>query len=129
MHGARRSVVAPRYRGDMSSAQLVAEARKRAALSRSALAERLGVSVSTVSRWERRKTQPSFESLVRVMKVCDLDIHINIVPRDHESRRLLAAQANLSPDEIVDELVEWASNSTCADRSRTFFTALPCGSE
>ena len=109
----------------MSSAQLVAEARKRAELSRRALAERLGVSTSTIGRWERRRSQPSYESLLQVMEACDLDLLVSIVPRDHEGRRLLAAQSKLSPDEVVDQLVAWASDPASAIGDRAFFPAPP----
>lgn len=109
----------------MSSAQLVVEARKRAGLSRGELAERLGVSRSTIARWERRLSEPRFGSLLRVMEACGLELDVNVVPRDLESRRLLTAQASLSPDEIVDQLVEWVNDPANARSGRTFLPAPP----
>lgn len=92
----------------MSSAQLVIEARKRAGLSRAALAKRLGVSRSTVARWERREKQPGYDRLLRVFEACGLDLQVRVVPRDHASRRMLDAQARLTPDELIDQLEAWA---------------------
>lgn len=102
-------VTGHRYRGDVTSAQLVIEARKRAGLSQEALAKRLGVSRSTVTRWERRETQPNCDSLLRVFEACELDLQVRVVPRDIATRRMLDAQARLSPDELIDQLTAWAS--------------------
>ena len=39
------------------------------------LAEQLGKSENTVSRWCSNKVQPSLEKLIEIAKILDIDIH------------------------------------------------------
>ncbi len=39
------------------------------------LAEQLGKSENTVSRWCSNKVQPSLENLIEIAKILDIDIH------------------------------------------------------
>lgn len=83
------------------------EARKRAGLSQKSLAERLGISRSTVSGWETGRARPSYEAVLDVFEACELDLHVSVVPRDYDTRRMLDAQTHLTPDELIDQLVAW----------------------
>jgi putative transcriptional regulator len=44
------------------------------------LAEQLGKSENTVSRWCSNKVQPSLENLVEIAKVLDIEVRTLIVP-------------------------------------------------
>lgn len=43
------------------------------------LAEQLGKSENTISKWCSNKVQPSLETLVQIAKIVDVDIHELIV--------------------------------------------------
>jgi transcriptional regulator with XRE-family HTH domain len=58
----------------MTSAVIIRNARKRASLTQTELAERLGKSQSEIGRWERGEVQPSFETLQRVVAACGLEL-------------------------------------------------------
>lgn len=97
------------YLGSVSAAHLVIEARKRRGLTQQALAQRLGVSPSTVSGWETERTQPTFAAVLRVFEACGLDLEVSVASRDFDTRRMLAAQSHLTPDELIDQLEAWAA--------------------
>lgn len=44
------------------------------------LAERLGKSENTISKWCSNKVQPSLENLVEIAKILDIDVRELIVP-------------------------------------------------
>ena len=78
------------------------EARRRAGLSQAELAERSGTTQSGIARWESNRTSPSLEDVRRIVRLCDLDLEVAIVPQDDsdiaQAERLLA----LSPQERVE---------------------------
>jgi transcriptional regulator with XRE-family HTH domain len=61
---------------------LVREARKRADLTQAELAQRAGTTQSAIARIESGDTAPSFDSVLRLIRLCDLDLDIMLVPRD-----------------------------------------------
>ena len=61
---------------------LVREARKRAGLTQAELAQRAGTTQSAIARIESGDTAPSFDSVLRLIRLCDLDLDIMLVPRD-----------------------------------------------
>ncbi|MFN8035587.1 MAG: helix-turn-helix transcriptional regulator [Acidimicrobiia bacterium] len=61
---------------------LCAEARRLAGLSQRALADRAGVSPSTVARIERGRMEPTLELLDRLIRACGLELRLRIVEHD-----------------------------------------------
>lgn len=49
------------------------------------LAEQLGKSENTVSRWCSNKVQPSLENLVEIAKVLDIEVRMLITPTKDKS--------------------------------------------
>lgn len=54
----------------MDFASTVMELRKRCLLSQMGFAKEIGVSVSTVNRWETGKTVPNFKAMKRIHSFC-----------------------------------------------------------
>ena len=61
-----------------TAADLIVEARKRAGLTQSELAERAGTTQSSIARWESGRSEPSFHNVVRLLRLCGfvLDVHL-----------------------------------------------------
>lgn len=81
---------------------LVREARRRARLSQSQLAGLAGTTQSAIARLETGRTAPSFDTVLRLVRLCGFDLDIALVERDDsdwaQARRLLP----LSPAERLD---------------------------
>jgi transcriptional regulator with XRE-family HTH domain len=71
---------------------LVREARKRARLTQAELADRAGTTQSAIARIETGDSAPSFDSVLRLVRLCGMDLDIMLVPRDEsdwiQARRL-----------------------------------------
>ncbi len=61
---------------------LVREARRRAALSQRELAERAGTTQSAIARLETGRSTPSFDTVLRLVRLCGLDLEVMLVERD-----------------------------------------------
>lgn len=81
---------------------LVREARRRAGLTQRELAERAGTTQSAVARLESGRTSPSFDIVVRLVRLCGLDLDIMLVERDDSDW----AQAERLRDLTVDERLD-----------------------
>lgn len=81
---------------------LVREARRRAGLTQRELAERAGTTQSAIARLERRRSTPSFDTVLRLLRLCDLDLDIMLVERDNSDW----AQAERLRDLTVDERLD-----------------------
>lgn len=68
-------------RADLNAARMVREARARAGLSQRELARRARTSQSVVARIERGQTQPSSETLTRLLAAAGFEIRAELVPR------------------------------------------------
>jgi uncharacterized protein len=66
----------------MSAAQIIREARLKAGLTQSELAERLGRERAQVARWEIGGQEPSFENLQSVVEACGFSLRIEIAERE-----------------------------------------------
>ena len=53
----------------MTPAEIVKKARMAAKMDQSELADKLGCSLNTVSRWELGQREPSFDDLVQIAKI------------------------------------------------------------
>jgi transcriptional regulator with XRE-family HTH domain len=78
---------------------LVREARKRAALTQAELAQRAGTTQSAIARIETGDVAPSFDSVLRLVRLCGLDLDIMLVPRDESDWAQAQRLAGLSPQE------------------------------
>lgn len=65
----------------MTAAQIIREARLKAGLTQSELAERLGRERAQVARWEIGGQEPSFENLQSVVEACGFSLRIEIAER------------------------------------------------
>lgn len=88
-----------------TGADLIREARKRADLTQRELAERAGTTQSSIARWESARSEPSFENVVRLLRLCGfvLDVHLELYDdglRDDwsQAQRLL----RLTPEERLE---------------------------
>lgn len=96
----------------MGAAQLIREARRRAQLSQSELARRLGTAQSVVARWERGGASPSLETLRRVLRACGFELEVHLVPADEgvEHDWVLALQnLRLTPEQRLRQVEELVS--------------------
>jgi len=85
----------------------VREARKRAGLTQRELAEKAGTTQSAIARLESGRTQPSFDAVVRLVRLCGMDLHTRLVPRD--PAEWMQAQALLAhpPGERLERAVRF----------------------
>ena len=67
-------------------AQLIREARQRAGLTQTELAERAGLLQPAIARWEAGRTAVSVDDVVRLVRLCGLDVEFQIVERDDSDR-------------------------------------------
>ena len=85
---------------------LVREARKRAALTQRELADRAATTQSSIARIESGRSEPSFETVLRLVRLCGLDLDVMVVERD-ESDWL---QAERLRQHTPDERLRWNSD-------------------
>ncbi len=90
----------------MQAWALVQEARRRAGLTQRELAERAGTSQAAIARIERGRQSPSLETLERILHACDLEVRIQLVPRDDHDERLLEATLAMTPEERLRTVEE-----------------------
>jgi transcriptional regulator with XRE-family HTH domain len=90
---------------------LIHEGRRRAGLTQAELAARAGTTQSGVARWESGRTAVSLDDVIRLLRLCDLDLDVAVVPRDTsdiaQARRLeaLSGQERLERNaRIVQQL-------------------------
>src|ERR671936_2339659 len=92
----------------MTSAQIVREARLKAGLTQSELAERLGRERGQIARWEIGGQQPSFEKVRAVVEACGFVLRVEIAERE-ETPALdaeLKESVPLAPQQRVQALLE-----------------------
>ena len=80
---------------------LVREARKRARLSQRELAGRAGTTQSAIARLESGRTRPSFDDVLRLVRLCGFDLDIMLVERDDSDWAQATRLASLTPAERV----------------------------
>ena len=85
----------------MRSASLIREARLRAGLTQTELAERTGRDRSVVARWEQAVVAPSLETLLELIRACGFDLPLELVPYDDDRVARLQKNLLLSPERRV----------------------------
>ena len=86
---------------------IVREARTRAGLSQRALAERAGTAQSVVARVESGVTNPTAETLLRLVEAAGFDVHAEITPTPVVGTHMLddvERILRLSPEERLIEV-------------------------
>jgi len=68
----------------VTGAQIIREARLRAGLTQTELADRLGRDRAQVARWETGGQQPSFENLRSVVEACGFVLNVEIALREED---------------------------------------------
>lgn len=79
--------------------RLVREARKRAGLTQSALAQRAGVAQSTVARIESDARTPSTDMVERLVRAAGYEIRVSLGEPDPETVSLFERTLRLTPAE------------------------------
>jgi transcriptional regulator with XRE-family HTH domain len=87
----------------MQGGILIREARRRAGLSQTALAERLGTTQSALARLERARTEPSFERVVAAARACGFDLIPELRPADDSDWSVASANLALTVDQRVQQ--------------------------
>jgi transcriptional regulator with XRE-family HTH domain len=80
---------------------LIQEARRRAGFSQRELADRAGTSQAAIARIERGRQVPSLETLDRILRACDLELRLELVPRDRHDEGLIEATLAMTPEQRV----------------------------
>lgn len=90
-------------------------ARRRAGLTQRELARRAGVPQPTVSRIERARVSPSFETLAPLIDACGMQLEVVDRPGDGVDRTLIRQRLAMTPTQRLQRgALEW--NATRAFR-------------
>ncbi len=92
----------------MTGAQIIREARLKAALTQTELAERLGRDRAQVARWETGGQEPSFENLRTVVEACGFVLEVVIGEREDDAvlEALLETSLLQAPQQRVKTLLD-----------------------
>lgn len=92
----------------MTGAQIIREARLRAGLTQTELAERLGRDRAQVARWETGGQEPSFENLRAVVEACGFVLKLEIAEREEDPAldAELEASVQQAPQQRVQALLD-----------------------
>ena len=95
------------YDRGVTGAQIIREARLKARLTQTELAERLGRDRAQVARWETGGQEPSFENLRTVVEACGFTLRIEIAERTDDPALDAALEASLlqAPHQRVQGLL------------------------
>lgn len=83
-------------------AQLIREARRRAGLTQAELAHRAGTAQPAIARWESGRTAVSLDDVVRLVRLCGLDLEFAVVEHDHSDMAQAERLADLSGQQRLD---------------------------
>lgn len=81
---------------------LVREARRRAGLSQSALADLAGTTQSAIARLETGRSAPSLDTVFRLVRLCGFDLDVALVERDGSDWAQALRLLPLTPAERLD---------------------------
>jgi len=92
----------------VTGAQIIREARLKAALTQTELAERLGRDRAQVARWETGGQEPSFENLRAVVEACGFVLEVVIGEREDDAvlDALLEMSLLQAPQQRVKALLD-----------------------
>jgi transcriptional regulator with XRE-family HTH domain len=81
---------------------LIREARRRAGLTQAELAAAAGTSQSGIARWESGRTAISLDDVMRLVRLCGLDLEVMLMPRDDSDMAQATRLAELTGQERLD---------------------------
>jgi transcriptional regulator with XRE-family HTH domain len=90
----------------MIGGQLIAEARKRAGLTQTELADRMGSHQSVVARWETGRTHPDFDTVVSVVRTAGFELGIALHHGDQHDLALIRRELTLLPHQRLSGMVD-----------------------
>lgn len=105
---------------DPHGGRAIAKARRRAGISQSTLAGRLGTTKSAVSRWENGQVDPSFGAVARAARACSVSLGSLFSEPDPDPHdvSLLETSRGLSMSERLQRLVDAAAFIESGRKSR-----------
>lgn len=80
---------------------MIREARRRAGLTQTELAERVGTTQSAIARLERGHGHPTLQRLSELVEACGLELQVRLVPSDDHDWSMVKRNAALDADERV----------------------------
>jgi len=89
----------------MTSAVLLQQARRRAGLTQTELAARVGTTQSAIARWERGATRPTVERLESIVDACGFELRLGLEAREDDDLAAIRRNLTLTPDERVRRIV------------------------
>ncbi len=90
-----------RYASGVRGNHLIREARRRAGLTQTELAARVGTTQSAIARLERGYGHPTMQRISELVEACGLELQVRLVPSDEHDWSLVARNAALDADERV----------------------------
>ncbi|MDQ6893310.1 MAG: helix-turn-helix domain-containing protein [Acidobacteriota bacterium] len=94
----------------MEAADLLRQARRRAALTQLELGKRAGVTQASISRIEDSRTRPRFDTLDRLLEACGFSLELSPRLGEGVDRTAIRALLGLTPAERARLAVEEARN-------------------
>lgn len=85
----------------MRGNHLVREARRRAGLTQTELAERAGTTQSAIARLERGVGRPTMERISALVEACGLELQVRLVPSDAHDWSMVEQNVALGTEERV----------------------------
>ncbi len=81
---------------------MIREARLRAGLTQTELAEKTGRERSVIARWEQGAVSPSVDNLLAIVEACGYDLPLVLIPRDTNDYETLDQMSMLSPERRLE---------------------------
>ena len=88
----------------MIGGELVREARRRAGLTQTELAERAGTTQSAIARLESGRTSPALEQVERLLRLCGFQLIVELAPYDDSDIVQAEAQLRRTPEDRAHRL-------------------------
>lgn len=90
----------------MRGGEIIREARRRAGLSQQDLAERLGTTQSVITRWETGRRSPTFETVIKAVRACGLDLAVTLGSPDPDHDLFIRENRRLSPTQRLQRMTD-----------------------
>ncbi len=95
----------------MDAGQLIVEARKRAEITQTELASRMGTHQSVVARWETGRTQPTLETVVRAVEAAGLELNVTISGSSLNQPKLSVSPEEEDTTRMMKEFRQMSANN------------------